>query len=174
MEEWRAVVGYEGLYEVSDKGNVRRIAPWCDGRRTKPAAKLTGKTTETGYRRISIRKEGAIREFAIHRLVAAAFIGSLPSSVHQVNHKNGKKTDNCVSNLEYLTPSANQLHSFRVLGAPSRPGSKHHNAKVTEKDVLVMRSLWKQGTLQKDLCVRFGLTRGTVSEIVRRKLWTHI
>jgi hypothetical protein len=174
MEDWKAVIGYDGLYEVSNFGNVRRIAPWCDGRRTKPAPKLAGKTTKNGYRRVSLRKDMVVHEYAIHRLVASAFIGNLPSPTHQVNHKNGRKTDNRPHNLEWVTPSANQLHSYRELGNPTRPGSKHHNAKLTESDVFQIRALYAQGVPQKTIAEKYSIGRPATCAICLRKAWRHI
>lgn len=174
MEIWRAVIGYEGLYEVSDCGNVRRIGAWCDGRKTKPAEMLSGKVTKSGYKRVTLHRERDKHEFGVHRLVAAAFLGPLPSFIHQVNHKSGVKTDNRPENLEYVTPSVNQLHSYRVLGTPSRPGSKHHNAKLSENEVIELRSLRASGWHLKKLAVKFGISVPTVCWIAKRKSWTHI
>lgn len=173
-ETWKAVVGFEGIYEVSDHGRVRRIAPWSDGRKTKPSSELVGKISHNGYRRVSLRRDGKQREFAVHRLVAAAFIGPLPSPIHQVNHKNGRPKDNRYENLEYLTPSQNQLHACRVLHRPSRPGSKHHNAKLTESDVMQIRTLYAQGVLQKHLAEKFGVGCSVICQVCSRQLWSHI
>jgi hypothetical protein len=173
METWRAVVGFEGFYEVSDHGNVRRIAPWCDGRKTKPG-RISVRPKQSGYVRVILHREKVHKEFAVHRLVAAAFIGHLPSLRHQVNHKNGKRADNRVVNLEYLLPSENQLHACRVLHRPSRPGSKHHNAKLSENDVLEIRSRYTEGALQKKLAIEFGVSRATICQICSRQIWTHV
>ena len=174
MEEWKSVIGYENLYEVSSHGNVRRVAPWCDGRKTKPAPGLIGMIASNGYRRITLRKDMKQVRFPLHRLVALAFIGPAPSGRHQVNHINGNKTDNRPENLEYVTPSENQFHSYRILKSATRPGSKHHNAKISEADVITIRSLWANGKQQKELGAMFGISQPTISEIVHRKMWKHI
>ncbi len=173
METWKEVVGFEGFYEVSDHGSVRRIAPWCDGRKTVPGMlSLTPK--KSGYVRVILHREKVKKEFAVHFLVISAFVGPRPSLVHQVNHKNGNRSDNRHENLEYVTPSENQLHACRVLHRPSRPGSKHHNAKLTEEDVLLIRSMHASGTMQKTLCGLFGVSPPTLSMICNRLIWTHI
>jgi hypothetical protein len=174
LERWLSVIGYEGVYEVSNWGKVRRIAPWFDGRKTQPKEDIVGKITKSGYRRVSLQYNGKPKEFAVHRLVAAAFIGPLPSSVHQVNHKNGERSDNRLENLEYLTPSENQLHACRVLHRPSRPGSKHPLAKLKEIDVIEMRALHSDGWTGKDIAAKFGVSAGSVCWILKRKTWSHI
>ncbi len=173
MEIWKPVVHFEGYYEVSDRGRVRRIAPWCDGRKTKPADTLKCNVKQSGYVRVSLHREGVISEFAVHRLVMAAFVGPLPPG-HDVNHKNGEKADNRVENLEYLTKSENQLHSYRVLGTASRPGSKHHNAKLTEDGVVQARILRSNGYMVKDLAIRFGVSQPTMSAALNGTAWRHV
>lgn len=119
-------------------------------------------------------RERVKKEFAIHRLVLAAFVGPLPSTKHQVNHKNGNRSDNRIENLEYATPSENQAHAWRTLNRVSRPGSKHHNAKLTEAVVIEIRLRYEAGEKQKDIAAEFGVSRPTISEVCTRKLWSHI
>lgn len=89
IEEWRDVIGYEGLYEVSDWGRVRR-----NGKILKPFK------DRYGYFQVSLYKNGIMRAFTIHRLVAYAFINN-PNNYPEINHKDEDKTNNCVDNLEW-------------------------------------------------------------------------
>ena len=97
MEEWRAVPGYEGLYEVSNKGNVRNV-------RRNTLLRLP--KNKYGYIQVGLYKNGIRTEFKVHRLVAQAFIPN-PDGLPQVNHKNEVKTDNNVDNLEWCTAKYN-------------------------------------------------------------------
>lgn len=175
--EWRPIVGYEGIYEVNDCGQIRRIAPWADGRRqnvssVKPLRKAH--ITANGYMRVALRHSGEAQKYhPVHRLVMAAFCGPLPEG-HQVNHKNGNKQDNRLQNLEYVTGSENRIHSYRVLKQPTRPGSKHHAAKITEADALAIRALRVRGWTLKRLAKQFGLSVPTVCWIAKGKAWKHI
>jgi hypothetical protein len=172
-ETWKAVVGFEEIYEVSDHGSVRRIAPWCDGRKTVPGIR-TLKPKKSGYVRVTLFRERVKKEFPVHLLVLAAFVGPPPSSVHQGNHKNGKRSDNRLENLEYLTPSQNQLHACRVLHRPSRPGSKHHNAKLTEAQVLEIRKRPRFWGCCVGLAEEFGVSSATINDILHFRGWKHI
>ena len=101
--EWRDVVGYEGLYKVSTEGNIKSI------RRNKI---LSQDTNQDGYKRVQLYKNKASKNYSVHRLVAQAFIPN-PDNLPQVNHKDEDKSNNCVSNLEWITPKDNCNYGTR-------------------------------------------------------------
>lgn len=107
-EQWRDVPGYEGFYQVSNQGQVRR---------TKSGRLLKPHNSGNGYLQAMLSKDNRRNYQLIHRLVALAFIPN-PEGKPQVNHKNGVKSDNSVHNLEWCTMSENLLHRHRVLGLP--------------------------------------------------------
>lgn len=118
-EKWLPIKGYEGLYEVSDKGNVRSIDREivCKNGAIKF---IKGKMRKichcsNGYVFVTLSKCNIIKEKLVHRLVMEAFVDS---SNLEVNHKDGDKTNNSLGNLEYVTHSENLEHSYRVLRNP--------------------------------------------------------
>jgi len=106
QEEWRAVAGYEGLYEVSDHGNVVRLLKGGRRRQLRPGLCR-------GYLRVCLSKGNEQLSMHVHRLVAIAFIAN-PDRLPEVNHKNGIRTWNRVENLEWTTPKENTAHAFRT------------------------------------------------------------
>lgn len=96
METWKDIDGYDGMYRVSSSGNVMR-----NGKVLKHVI-----NPKTGYHSITLCKNGATRRVYVHRLVAAAFIPN-PNGYSQVNHKDERKSNNAVSNLEWCTREYN-------------------------------------------------------------------
>lgn len=107
----------------------------------------------------------------VHRLILQTFKpeGEKP----QVNHINGLKTDNRVSNLEWCTNLENMQHSVKT-GLRDYRGEKHYNSKLTNKDILEIRKLLKEGVYQKDVAKRFKVCRDTITNISIGKSWSHI
>ncbi len=104
-EEWRPVVGYEGLYEVSDQGRVRSLPKKGNHNilyYLKPAL------NKKGYLQVALIKGNNFNSYPVHRLVALAFIpNDDPKHKTQVNHINEIKTDNRACNLNWMTPKEN-------------------------------------------------------------------
>lgn len=109
-EVWKDVVGYEGLYRVSNIGRVmsydKMVISGQGAKRFYPAALLSELKNTDGYRHNGFYKDNTCRSRMIHRLVALAFIPN-PANKPQINHINGIKTDNRVENLEWCTRSEN-------------------------------------------------------------------
>ena len=124
VEEWVAIKGYEGLYEVSSLGRVKSLSRPIDRNNT-----LIGEHTIDLKERIlkpKIKKYASVCLFAntnrkyksVHRLVMESFIDNIDNKP-EVNHRNGIKTDNRLANLEWSTRSENSKHRHNVLGVKS-------------------------------------------------------
>lgn len=121
MEEiWKDVVCYEGYYEVSNFGRIR-TAPHSrkgiQGEYIQKSIIRKPYLSKIGYPVLNLSKDGVIKTKYIHRLVAEAFIDN-PQNLPVVNHKDGNKENNNVSNLEWVTQRNNILHRFKTLGQP--------------------------------------------------------
>lgn len=104
-EIWRDVAGYDGVYQVSNAGRVRRTIAANEGR-TKPGVLSPG-ISELGHGHVALTRDGKRKQIGVHRLVALAFIGPQPSPRHLVCHNNGDPRDNRVENLRWGTQSDN-------------------------------------------------------------------
>ena len=163
QEVWKPVVGYESFYEVSSLGRVRRLVganSTFAGRILSVRAKLRGYPS-VGLYSGSGRSP---RNVTVHRLVASAFIGPRPLGFH-VNHIDGCKTNNQLSNLEYLSDFDNRQHAIAL-------GLLH--TKVTPDDVRAIRARYAEIRNQRLVALEFGIARSNVSLIVNRKAWAHV
>lgn len=172
LEQWRDIPGYEGIYQVSDLGNVRALDRLGkDGRRL-PAKALTPCDDGKGYRAICIPYNGKYKSFFVHALVMAAFVGPRPEGCH-VCHNNGIPSDNRLCNLRYDTPQANErdkdLHGTR----PDLRGEKSGTSKITEDDARQILAL--NGTMsQYEIARQFGISRSQVAKILYGQRWPHL
>ena len=128
-EEWRPVVGYEGLYEVSNMGNVKSL------KYGKERILKAGKNS-ADYLQVHLCKDGKAKMYTVHKLVATAFCEN-PEGYTVVNHIDEDKTNNNADNLEWCSRSYNNTYNDRAkkIGKKLR-GRKHseeHNKKVAEK-----------------------------------------
>lgn len=111
QEIWKDVIGYEGIYQISNFGNVKSLN-YRDlniESLMKPTLNTHGYLTVCLSNRVNLKKR-----FQVHRLVAMAFIDN-PKNKPEVNHKNGVRKDNIVSNLEWVTRSENTKHAYEFL-----------------------------------------------------------
>lgn len=112
---WKPVVGWEGFYEISNRGEVRGVARMVvapKGLRTIKGRKIKTRINNDGYVEIRLSKEGKTKTTFLHILLASAFIIN-PDKKPEVNHINGIKTDNRIMNLEWVTHSENMQHAFK-------------------------------------------------------------
>lgn len=133
-ETWRPVGGYEGIYEVSDHGGLRRVGR-AKGARV--GHRLRTAPDRNGYPHVNLCCENHNRRFAVHRLVAAAFLGPIPDGF-EVNHIDGNPGNPHVDNLEIVTRRANVAHAWRT-GLTNNHGERCSFAKLTAATVEAIR-----------------------------------
>lgn len=116
MEIWKDVVGYEGMYQVSNLGNVKSITrnvPWRYGIKTVVGREMTKHTDKKGYLVVALSKNNIRKTKKIHRLVADAFIPN-KNNLPFINHKDECKKNNHVNNLEWCNKQYNNTYGSRV------------------------------------------------------------
>jgi predicted XRE-type DNA-binding protein len=115
IEEWRDIKNYEGIYQVSNLGNVRsldRVIEDSMGRKRKYKGKVLIPGNSKGYLKVDLKYKGSSKTMKIHRLVTQAFLDTYSENL-PVNHKDGNKTNNNINNLECITDSENIKHCHK-------------------------------------------------------------
>lgn len=174
MEEWRDVAVYEGLYQVSNEGRVRSFRERGSHKvGTTPFIMKTPISMPTGYHVCNLFKHGKRKSALVHRLVATAFIPN-PEQKPQVNHKNGVRSDNRLSNLEWVTASENVKHGFDHNGRiPSRLGvhAPCPYRPFNEDQIRFIRSANMTGV---ELSKMFGVSPQAICNIRKRRTYADI
>lgn len=159
-EEWKPILGFEELYFVSNLGRIknRNTGRILDG-------SLQGK----GYRRVFL--SGGIRkDNLVHRLVAIAFIPNLEDKPC-VNHIDGDRTNNVVSNLEWATYRENNFHSIKEGRRVYLGGEMHPTAKLILEEAAEIKN---SNLKWKDLAKKFSVSMSTVAGIKSGRNWSTI
>jgi hypothetical protein len=153
---------YENLYSITEDGIVYSH---INKKYLKPVKQ------HTGYATANLYKNGKMKVYTIHRLVANAFLDK-PQNLNTVNHKDFNKLNNHVSNLEWCTNQYNIKHS-RSTGICS--GEKNPNSKLKETEVLEIRSKYKNGNYTYAmLSNEYGVGKVYIGRIINNKVWNLI
>jgi hypothetical protein len=159
-EEWRDIPGYEGFYQASSMGRIRRANRI-----------IRGSIDQNGYTRIKLSMGGKKKRVFAHRLVLMAFVGPCPDGC-EACHNDGDRSNNRLENLRYDTRSNNNLD--KNIHGTSYCGVRHHLSKLTEKDVVEIRQAAAAGESQRSIAARYDITQPNVGYIVRRDTWAHV
>ena len=165
MECWRDVVGYEGFYEVSSFGRVRRIAV---GAGNTPRLRHLSLGT-SGYLSLVLSKRNVKKNHMVHRLVAICFIGHPPSAVHQVAHADGDKLNNFADNLRWATPRENNFDKYSHGTAVFSNGRRY--GVLSDEDVVRIRLDPRQ---YSSVASQFNITPAMVGSIKRKECYSRV
>lgn len=163
-EIWKPVAGFEGFYEVSNLGRIKRIkaVPGATpGRILKPS-------TCGRYSIAHLSANGRLTYKTVHSIVAAAFHGTCPDG-HEIDHKDANKKNNKASNLEYVTRQENQRRAKEAGLCVRQSGENHHRAKLTNDQIDEVRKMLARKIKQHVIASKFGVTQSVISNIHRKK-----
>lgn len=157
-EIWKPITGYEGYYEVSNLGNVRSIARVvnCNGHpKQTETFVLLPLIDRQGYYKIQLHKDGNVKTFKVHRLVAMAF---LPNDNHYrcINHKDEDKGNNCVTNLEWCSHKYNAnwgTNPKRVSVRQNKTPSRHRKVSQYTMDGKFIKTFYAASHAARELGV---------------------
>lgn len=177
-ELWKPVVGWAGMYEVSDRGRVRSI------RREVPhgtfgALTVAGRIMKQGangrgYKQVWLCRNARYAPKLVHRLVLEAFVGPCPAGM-ETCHNNGDRGDNRLANLRWDSRSANQAD--KELHGTGQRGERSHRAKLSAKQVLDARRRYRPGDKINGCAAmarEFGVSDSHMSRILKGTRWAFL
>ena len=160
-EVFLSVPGYEGLYEVSNLGNVKSLR----------SGKFMKQTCNKGYKYVSLTKEGKSTCFGVHRLVALTFIPN-PLNLPEVNHKDESHDNNCADNLEWCSKKYNRNYgTYRERMSKTQKDAGTHNKSVSAYDKKTLKFVKSYDSIteaEKEL----GLSRGAIGQALSGRIKT--
>ena len=165
-EEWKDVEGFP-KHKISTFGRLKSFGVKKEGIIVK------GWLDKNGYRRHIMRYKEKVKYISAHRIVALNFIEN-PNNYPEVNHIDGNKLNNHISNLEWCTNESNIRHAFET-GLRSSSGENNPKAKLKEKDIREIRKIYKDKKMTAlELSKLYGVTRTNIYEIVNYKIWKEV
>ena len=174
VEQWKPIVGYEGLYEVSDQGRVRSLDRWLscrDGQRQWHRGRVLKQFSNgNGYQGVSLSNlcNGYNpKRLYVHSLVLESFVGPRPNG-HQAAHNDGDRSNNRLSNLRWATVSDNLAD--KLDHGTHQFGEQNPVAILSEADVLSIRHRYYRG-IGATLAREYGVNPGTIYSIVKKRNW---
>lgn len=175
MEVWKDVIGYEGFYQISDLGRVKRLETIVDGRQgfkfTVQEKILALEVCTTGYKRVTLCKNGKTKRFLVHRLVAEMFINN-ENKLKQVNHKDGNKGNNKLQNLEWASQSNNQKHAYKTGLQKIQRGEARKNVAILKwEQIYQIREMSNSGKTSYEISDLFNINRRHINKIVSNEAW---
>lgn len=171
MEIWKSIPTFKD-YQVSNLGNIKSLARDTKNQHCKIDKILKGSPNTKGYLQVNLFKDKKQFPVRIHRLVAIMFVDN-PKNKMCVNHKNGIKTDNTATNLEWCTNRENVIHAVEnnLFKPPQMKGEKHGRSKLKDVDILNIRQNKKS---RSEMSKEYNVTLTTISNILDHKTWRHI
>lgn len=169
MEVWKDIKGYEGYYQVSNLGKVKRLAKkvlQSNGSLAIYRERVLKEENTKGYLRVTLSRGNKQKRFLIHRLVATHFILNI-NKKRFVNHIDGNKENNKFINLEWCTSSENEIHSYSVLG------KVNFNRKLKELDIIFIKTnavKGRNGNIKK-LSDKFKVDVSTIYNVLKNKYY---
>lgn len=171
-EEWRDIKGYEGRYQVSNKGRVKTVDRYKSDGRHQPEAIRKTELDRHGYEFALLYNENGYKRHSVHVLVANVFIPN-DDNKPQINHIDGNKINNNLNNLEWCTASENQLHARKIGLAVSRYGDDNTSTKVPDSSIKEMRRLRNNGFTLQQLADKYSVSFGYVGRVLRNERRCH-
>ena len=177
VETWKDIPEFRGSYQVSNMGRVRsvdRVVIYKNG----GVRKLKGKVLKpylntSGYEKVILYNDNVGTTITVHRLVLETFKPHVDMNDLDVNHMDGDKLNNHLTNLEWLTRRDNLTHAYDT-GLIDNKGERSPNAKLSNVDVLEILQRLDTGELHEDIALDYGVNKSCISKINIGTTWRSV
>jgi len=180
QEIWKNIPEFEGLYQVSNFGNVKsleRITKNKQGTCLRKEKLLSLNISNRGYVNVKLYNtdKNIKKTISVHRLVSICFLDNF-NQYKEINHIDGDKLNNNINNLEWCSRSHNVKETYRLnlRKGTTYKGEGNNTSKLKNKDVVEIRTLYKKGVSLKEISQLFKVVPGTIGFIIKNQTWKHI
>ena len=176
-ETWKDIPEFSGSYQVSNMGRVRsvdRVVIYKDGREYKYKGEVLNPYVDNlGYKQVKLYNVNGNKAKRVHRLVLETFKPHVNMGNLEVNHIDGIKLNNHLTNLEWVTRLGNISHAYDM-GLMINKGERGHNAKLSNTDVLEILERLDTGESQREIALDYGVSRTCISHINIGLTWREV
>jgi len=178
-EQWKDIPDFEGIYQVSNLGKIRSLdRHYCNSsgdKRYHAGVPIKQASDTQRYKQVGLHKHGISKTFRVHVLVMLCFVG-IRQGNDVINHKDGDKNNNSLNNLEYCSQSHNMYHahSNKLIISIGLKGEANHSSKLLNWQVVEIRNLHSKGLSQKNIAIKFKVSKSLISAIVKGEIWRHL
>ena len=180
-EEWKDIKNYEGLYKISNMGTIYKYphsTVYISGEERSYEEKiLRPSISDNGYKKVILNKDKIKRNFNLHRLIAEHFIPN-PDNKPEVNHIDGNKLNNNLSNLEWVTTSENALHAvdigYREISGYTKYKVAQNVRKFNKEEIENIKQLHTDGVSKAKIAKQFGCHYSTIDNIIKGVTYSNI
>jgi hypothetical protein len=163
----------DGFFRIDELGRIWRTQEFGrTGKRRPVLERRAEQMRDDGYLAVRVSIAGKEHQCLAHRIVWIAANGDVPDGL-EVNHKNGKRAECDLGNLDLLTKSGNVQHSYRELGHPVMKGSRNGRAKLTPEQVAEIRALHGQRA-SRAVAAQYGVSHTSIKRIWRGERWNEV
>lgn len=178
---WKPVVGYEGIYEVNELGQIKSLSreKYCGHEGSNPQITkeklLKERICRMGYPIVRLSKDGIAKNVRVHRILAQAFIEN-PENKPNVNHIDNNPLNKSLDNLEWCTQKENMQHASKQGRFPAKTDKSLYrkNTKINMDIAINIKNDRKNGNSLVFISKKYGVSQSTVSMICNNKIWKEV
>lgn len=176
IEIWKDIVGYEGLYQISNFGRIKSVERVVikknDRKNYVKETVLRFGINTSGYYIVSLYKNAKPKTHRVHRIFATEFLPNYENKPN-INHIDGDKLNNNLHNLEWVTQKENIQKAFET-GLVNNTGVNNGQCVLNENKVLKIKKLLSAGETQSSIAKKYNVTRSCILKINLNKTWKHV